>query len=158
MKPNIGISQKNLDAVNKILCEVLGDAHVLYIKLRKFHWNVSGPSFLEIHRLFEEQYDKVEEAIDEIAERISKLGFTVPGTMAEFIKLSTLKETVGKNPNQEGMIKELLNDHEAIIRSLRKKVGDCEDKFEDSGTGDFLNGLMQEHETMAWMLRKYLTK
>jgi starvation-inducible DNA-binding protein len=45
----------------------------LYIKTRKFHWNVCGESFMEIHKLFENQYKQLEESIDEIAERINKL-------------------------------------------------------------------------------------
>lgn len=155
MKPNIGITPKNLEAVNNILGEVLADAHILYLKTRKFHWNVSGNSFMELHKLFENHYDKIAEAIDEIAERISKLGFAVPATMKEYLSITTLKENPGKNPTQEGMIKELLNDHETIIKSLRTKIDDCEEKYEDKGTTDFLTRLLVEHETIAWTLRRY---
>ncbi len=156
MKANIGISTKNLSAVNLLLSNVLADAVVLYTKTRKFHWNVSGNSFMELHKLFEDQYKKLEEAIDEIAERINKLGFKTPGTMAEFLKAASLKETPGKNPAQADMIKELLKDHESVIIILRKGIDDCDDKFEDKGTADFLTGLMLEHETLAWTLRRYL--
>ena len=69
---------------------------------------------MELHKLFEEQYKKLEEAIDEIAERINKLGFKTPGTMAEFLETSSLKESPGKYPSQNEMIKELLIDHEAV--------------------------------------------
>jgi starvation-inducible DNA-binding protein len=156
MKANIGISTKNLSAVNSLLSNVLADAVVLYTKTRKFHWNVSGNSFMELHKLFEDHYKKLEEAIDEIAERINKLGFKTPGTMAEFLKTASLKETPGKNPVQMDMIKELLKDHESVITILRKGIDDCDDKFEDKGTADFLTGLMLEHETLAWTLRRYL--
>ncbi|MEI9910400.1 MAG: DNA starvation/stationary phase protection protein [Bacteroidota bacterium] len=81
MKPNIGLSEKNLSAVNGLLTAILSDAVVLYTKTRKFHWNVSGNSFMELHKLFEAHYKKLEEAIDEIAERINKLGSKTPGTM-----------------------------------------------------------------------------
>ena len=156
MKANIGLSQKNLASVKDILNSILADAVVLYTKTRKFHWNVSGNSFMELHKLFEYQYKKLEEAIDEIAERINKLGFKTPGTMAEFLEAASLKETPGKYPVQTAMIKELLNDHEAVVIVLRKGIDDCEDKFSDKGTADFLTGLMQEHETLAWTLRRYL--
>ena len=56
MKPNIGISEKNLQAITGILTNVLADAMVLYSKTRKFHWNVKGESFMELHKLFEGQY------------------------------------------------------------------------------------------------------
>jgi starvation-inducible DNA-binding protein len=96
MKPNIGISSPNLAAVNNLLTGVLADAVVLYTKTRKFHWNVSGNSFMELHKLFEKHYKKLEESIDEIAERMNKLGAKTPGTMSEFLKATSLKETPGK--------------------------------------------------------------
>src|SRR3954466_4419492 len=85
MTPQIGISPKNLKAVTSLLSVVLADEVMLYTKTRKFHWNVSGESFMELHLLFEKQYKELEEAIDEIAERINKLGDKTIGTMKEFL-------------------------------------------------------------------------
>ena len=53
------------------------------------------------------------------------------------------------------MLKELLSDHETIIKGLRKHIDECTDKFKDAGTADFITGLMQQHETIAWTLRRY---
>lgn len=155
MKPDLGITEKNLNEVNDLLNHVLADGNVLYIKLRKFHWNLSGDNFMELHKLFEEQYDAVAEAIDEVAERISTLGGVAIGTTSEFAELSLLIESPRKIPNNQEMIKELVNDHETIVKSLRKFVDDTEEKFGDKGTSDFLTALMQAHEKMAWKLRKY---
>lgn len=156
MKPNIGITAPNLSAVNSLLTAVLADAVVLYTKTRKFHWNVSGNSFMELHKLFEKHYKKLEESIDEIAERINKLGAKTPGTMSEFLESATLKEAPGKYPAQKEMIRELLKDHETVIVQLRKDIDKCDEKFGDKGTADFLTDLIREHETLAWTLRRYL--
>jgi len=156
MKANIGISQKDLVSVKDLLNNVLADAVVLYTKTRKFHWNVSGNSFMELHKLFEVHYNKLEEAIDEIAERINKLGFNTPGTMTEFLEMASLKEVPGKYPSQKEMITELLKDHESVIIALRKGIDGCDEKFNDKGTADFLTDLIREHETLAWTLRRYL--
>lgn len=156
MKTNIGLSQKNLASVNSLLCSVLADAVLLYTKTRKFHWNVSGNSFMELHKLFEDHYNKLEVSIDEIAERINKLGFKTPGTMTEFLEAASLKESPGKYPAQKEMIQELLKDHEAVIIFLRKGIDDCDEKFSDKGTADFLTDMIREHETLAWTLRRYL--
>ena len=156
LKPSIGISAKNLKEVTDMLSNVLADSMILYIKTRKFHWNVSGENFMELHKLFESQYTQLEQAIDEIAERISKLGSITIGTTSEFASMSSIKETPGKNPNAMGMIKELLTDHEKVIVALRKNIDDCDDKFKDKGTADFLTGLMEKHETIAWTLRRYI--
>ena len=155
MKPDLGIKEKDLTEINDLLNHVLADGNVLYIKLRKFHWNLSGDNFMELHKLFEEQYDAVAEAIDEVAERISTLGGVAIGTTSEFAELSLLIENPGKIPTNQEMIKELVNDHQTIVKSLRKFVDDTEEKYGDKGTSDFLTGLMQAHEKMAWKLRKY---
>lgn len=156
MQPNIGLSSKNLKGITDILSLVLSDAIVLYTKTRKFHWNVSGNSFMELHKLFEKQYKILEEAIDEIAERINKLGTKTPGTMQEFLKMTSLKESPGKYPAQKEMLSELLKDHESVIVQLRKFIDECDEKYGDIGTSDFLTDLMKEHETIAWTLRRYL--
>ena len=155
MTPDLGITQKNLTEVHKILNKVLADGNILYIKLRKFHWNLSGDNFMELHQLFEDQYDIVAEAADEVAERIATLGGTAIGTTSEFAKESQLKETPGKLPDTQGMLKELVGDHESIVKALRDNLDKVEEDYNDAGTSDFLNGLMQEHEKMAWKLRKY---
>ncbi|MCY7410976.1 MAG: DNA starvation/stationary phase protection protein [Chitinophagales bacterium] len=157
MKPNIGISEKKLDAVTDLLAAVLADEVMLYMKTRKFHWNVSGESFMELHKLFENQYNQLEEAIDEIAERINKLGSKTIGTMDEFGKLATIKEHPGKYPTSKNMISELLEDHETVIVILREHVKHCAEKFNDAGSADFLTGLMETHETISWTLRRYLS-
>src|SRR5688572_794451 len=105
MKPNIGISEENLKKVTQLLSTVLSTENVLYIKIRKFHWNVNGPSFMEFHKLFQEQYEILEAAIDEIAERINKLGAPAIGTMEEFLKSSKVKEQPGSYPGSADMVK-----------------------------------------------------
>jgi starvation-inducible DNA-binding protein len=156
MKPEIGIPAKKLAKVIDLLSVALADEHVIYLKTRKFHWNVSGESFMELHKLFENQYKQVEAIIDEVAERIGKLGGETIGTMQEFLKNATLKEHPGKIPGAKSMISELMKDHEAFIRELRKNVKVCDEECEDAGTADFLTGIMETHETIAWTLRRYV--
>ena len=156
MKVNIGINEKNLKLNAEMLTTVLADEMVLYIKTRKAHWNVTGESFMELHKLYEEQYKQLEEAIDEVAERIGKLGQKSIGTMTEFLKSTTLKENAGKYNSTKDTIQEILTDHETVITQLRKNIDECAGKNKDAGTADFLTGLMELHETTAWILRRYL--
>jgi starvation-inducible DNA-binding protein len=156
MKPDIGIKEKNLKNSATVLASALSTAMMLYIKTRKFHWNVSGESFMELHKLFEGEYKMLEEAIDEIAERIGKLGHKTIGTMEEFSKLSAIKEKPGKYPASKDMIHELLEDHETVIIQLRKDIETSAHENKDLGTADFLTGLLEQHETTAWILRRYL--
>ena len=112
---------------------------------------------MEIHKLFENQYKQLEVNIDEIAERINKLGGKTIGTMREFTDLTRLKESPDVYPSQKDMIKELLGDHETVIQQLRKDIDTAEEENNDVGTADFLTSLLLGHETIAWILRRYLS-
>ena len=157
LKPNIGLDQKVLDQENELLNAFLADLHVLYIKTRKFHWDVAGPSFKEYHEFFEEQYTALEEEIDLVAERIRQLGGRPLATMKDFLATASLKEDHDGHIDTKEMFKRLLADHEQVIRELRDDVETTDEKMGDAGTADFLTGLMEAHEKQAWMLRKYLS-
>lgn len=156
MKPIIGISDKNRQAVIDLLNQVLSNQYVLYTKLRNYHWNVSGLNFSEFHKLFESQYEQVDGAIDETAERVRALGGRALGTLKEFLQKATLKEHPGTHPSLKEMLRDLLEDHETVIRQLRQSAADAGEKYGDAGTNDFLIGQMEDHEKMAWMLRASL--
>ncbi|MES2575854.1 MAG: DNA starvation/stationary phase protection protein [Bacteroidota bacterium] len=156
MIPKIGITEDHLQKANNLLSVVLSDEMTLYVKTRKFHWNVSGESFMELHKLFEDHYKQLELIIDEVAERIGKLGSKAIGTMDEFTKLSRLKENPNKYPVQKTMISELLADHETLISELRKDIDKSADENHDAGTADLLTKVLQQHETIAWILRRYI--
>ena len=157
MKPKFGISEINLQKSINLLAIVLSDEMTLYIKTRKFHWNVAGESFMEMHKLFESQYTELEAVIDTVAERISKLGGKTIGTMNEFTLLTRIIEHPNKYPVQRAMISELLSDHEILITELRKDIDLCAAENHDAGTADMLTGILQQHESIAWILRRYLS-
>lgn len=156
MKANIGIQEKNLAGSSALLNEILSDEYVLYTKTRNYHWNVTGSDFSELHKFFEFQYEELDEIIDEVAERVRSLGGRSFGTLAEFLKKTQLSEKPGDHPAAQKMIANLLNDHELLIKKLREDADTCGNQFKDAGTNDFLTGIMEQHEKMAWMLRSYL--
>ena len=156
MIPKIGITEDHLKAANTLLSVVLSDEMTLYVKTRKFHWNVTGQSFMELHKLLEAQYTEIEIIIDEVAERIGKLGGKTIGTMSEFSSLSRIVEHPNQYPVQKTMLTELLADHEILIAELRKDIDISTNDNHDAGTADLLTGILQQHETIAWILRRYL--
>lgn len=157
MKANIGIPENHLQAVAEKLQVLLADEQVLYTKTRNYHWNVEGDNFSEMHLFYEKQYDELAEIIDEVAERIRMLGHYSAGRLSDFLKLTQLTEPEYTN-DQTAQIKNLLEDHETVIRSLRNLITEFSDKHKDLGTSDFVTGLLRQHEKMAWMLRAYLKK
>ncbi|HEY0609961.1 MAG TPA: DNA starvation/stationary phase protection protein [Chitinophaga sp.] len=157
MKANIGISEENLKAVALELNKALADQMVLYTKTRNYHWNVEGPDFMELHKFYEEQYGELEEAIDETAERIRALGHYAQGRLSDFIKQTSLVEQEYTN-DERTQLTNLLDDHETIIRNLRRLVDEFAEKYKDIGSSDFVTGQLRQHEKMAWMIRSYLKK
>lgn len=156
MKINIGISDANRAAVIDILNRTLSDEYVLYTKTRNFHWNVVGPDFSELHKFFESQYEELDEIIDEVAERVRALGGISMGSLKEFSGRTRLAEPPAAKIEAKAMIGALLADHEAVIQALRADQEAAGVKHLDAGTADFLTGLMEQHEKMAWMLRACL--
>lgn len=154
----IGLDDRQRQAVVGILNRVLSDTYVLLVKTRNYHWNVTGQNFSELHKLFEEQYEALNESADEVAERARALGGWPLGTMSEWVKNASLKEKEGDIPTWQEMLANLLRDHEQVIRNLRKDVDATASDYNDAGTSDFLTGLMEAHEKMAWMLRAYFER
>jgi len=156
MNPNLGMSDGSRQNVVTILNDLLADEYVLYTKTRNYHWNVVGPQFNDLHKFFEAQYSELNDIVDDVAERARALGGRALGTLAEFSQHARLKEQPGTYPDATGMLRDLLGDHEAVIRRLREDLEVVMEKHRDAGTNDFLTGLMEQHEKMAWMLRAFL--
>ncbi|MCV2485172.1 MULTISPECIES: Dps family protein [Flavobacterium] len=156
MKANIGIKQESISTVVEVLTKILADEFVLYTKTKRAHWNVEGPDFYNKHLFFEQQYDNIDEIVDTVAERIRSLGHYTPATLKDFLALTHLTEELKEKNDSNGFIKELLLDHESIIIYLRENINSIANELQDAGTSDFITGLVENHEKMAWMLRAHL--
>jgi starvation-inducible DNA-binding protein len=153
---DIGIEEKDRREIAQGLSKLLADTYTLYLKTHNFHWNVTGPMFQTLHLMFEQQYNELALAVDQIAERIRALGFPAPGTYKEFSKLSSISEEEGEL-TAEDMIRKLVEGQEAVVRTARS-VFPVVDKASDEPTADLLTQRMQVHEKTAWMLRSLLAK
>jgi starvation-inducible DNA-binding protein len=156
METQIGINDKNRQAVANELAKLLADEFILYTKTKNAHWNVEGADFHSMHKFFESQYEQLDEIVDKIAERIRSLGHYAPATLKQYLQLTHLSEQSGEKNDSGGYIKELLADHQTIIIHLRENINRFANEFHDAGTSDFVTALMEEHEKMAWMLRAHL--
>jgi starvation-inducible DNA-binding protein len=154
MPIDIGIDEKDRQAIADGLAKLLADTYTLYLKTHNFHWNVTGPMFQTLHLMFEQQYNELALAVDLIAERIRALGFPAPGTYTEFAELSSIPETQGV-PSAEDMIRQLVAGQEAVVRTARS-IFLAVENASDEPTADLLTQRMQVHEKTAWMLRSLL--
>ena len=157
MNPSLGIGDGDRKAVVEILNALLADEYLLYTKTRNYHWNVVGPQFNDLHKFFQAQYEALDGIVDDVAERVRTLGGRALGTLAELAQGARLKERPATYGDAPGMLEDLLGDHETIVRQLRVDL-ETAMKRHDAGTSDFLTGLMEKHEKMAWMLRAFGAK
>jgi starvation-inducible DNA-binding protein len=156
MKTQIGIKEEHLAQVAYTLSKTLADEFILYTKTRNAHWNVEGADFYNKHVFFEQQYNQLSDITDSVAERIRTLGHYAPATLKQFLELTHLTEAKSEKNDSLGFIKELLADHESILMNLRTDIDRFASEYKDYGTSDFITGLMETHEKMAWMLRAHL--
>jgi starvation-inducible DNA-binding protein len=151
---DIGIAEADRQAIAEGLSRLLADSYTLYLKTHNYHWNVEGPMFTTLHLMFEEHYNELALAVDEIAERIRTLGEPAPATYREFMALSSVEEDTDR-PDAEEMIRRLVAGHEAVVRTARS-VFPAVEAASDEPTADLLTQRMQVHEKTAWMLRSLL--
>lgn len=151
---NIGISGKHTKTVADLLNNLVADEFVLLTKTYNYHWNIHSSSFKEMHMLYEEQYNLLHTIIDEVAERVPQIGHKAKATLKEFIAMARIKEGP-YHEDQNKQVKQVLNDHESIIRTIRENIETCDD-CKDAVTTDLLTKILGQHEKMAWMLRAYI--
>ncbi len=156
METRIGIKKEYLTEVAGSLSTLLADEFILYMKTRNAHWNVEGRDFHNMHRFFEYQYETLDEIMDDVAERIRMLGHYAPATFKSLSSLTHLSETSRHSNDSTGFITELLNDHESVIRVLRITINRFANDLHDMGSSDFVTGVMQRHERIAWELRSHV--
>ncbi len=153
---NIGISDKNRQAIAEQLSRILADEFVLYSKTLNAHWNVEGPDFHAVHIYLETLYNQQQEIVDTVAEKIRTMGHYVPAQLNKYLELTHLSEDAINKNDSQSLFAELLEDHESIIIFLRENIKPDADKLKAEGISDYITGLMEYHEKTAWMLRSHL--
>ena len=149
---DIGIEEKARSAVAEALNNTLADTYTLYMKTHAYHWNVTGPQFHTLHVMFEEQYNEMWAALDEIAERVRALGVFAPTSGKQFADLTAIDNADASPPASTSMVQRLLCDHETLIKRARDALSIAEEAG-DAASADLLTVRIQTHEKTAWMLR-----
>jgi starvation-inducible DNA-binding protein len=150
-KTKNGISAADRKKVADALGVVLADTYMLFIKTQGVHWNVTGPTFMGVHTLTEEQYENMYQAIDGLAERIRALGHKAPASYTKYGELSSIRDKDEVQTVQQ-MLDMLIADHETAVLNMRAATEWCEEK-NDYVTADMLTARMSWHEQAVWMLK-----
>lgn len=144
----------NISASTEALKHILADSYVLLVLIQNVHWNAEGSGFIATHKLLDEQYEDISEAIDMIAERIRSLGEDAPASLESFIALSRLTESKAIKEVDAG-VRVLADAHESLAALLLDHIKVLEND-NDVGTIDLLTDRVREHDKAAWLLRSNL--
>jgi starvation-inducible DNA-binding protein len=157
---NRELTDNQQQIVIKLLKVLLADEAVLYIKLRNYHWNVTGTNFYPFRAPFEDQSNEIADVVDNVAERIYHYsGVSAPGAMDELIRNAHLGEEIKRYSDARTMVVNLVGDHEVIIRSLYEHIESLDEQIGhgvESELLTLLTSLLLRHQAMAWVLQIYL--
>lgn len=152
----IALSNETRIKVCELLNQVLADTQILFNLYKKHHWLMRGPTFLQLHELFDTHAGELSAHIDEVAERIQALGGVAigdPRHVAEITKIERPPNGVEEVPV---MVSRLLAAHETILTFVRKAIDET-DELGDMGTNDLLAGdTLRLHEKQVWFLSEHL--
>ena len=150
----IGIGLDDAKKLSKKLNILLSNFQIFYINVRGYHWNIMGEKFFELHAKFEELYTDLQEKNDEIAERILTLAHTPFHSYKDYLKTSSIEETVNVSKGKEA-VKEILSALEIII-GIEREILDLSDKANDEGTNALMSDYIREQEKLVWMYSAFL--
>lgn len=140
----------------ELLNEILADTTILYALYKKHHWNVTGPTFYQLHLLFDKHAEEQAELIDELAERIQMLGGIAVGDPRHAAELTTVERAPDGAEDVPAMLTRLLEAHREIIGKVREGIETTE-KSKDWGTNDLLMGdVLRRHEMQVWFVAEHL--
>ncbi len=140
----------------QLLNEILADSMILYALYKKHHWLVAGPTFYQLHLLFDKHAEEETEIIDLLAERVQSLGGIAVGDPRHAAELTTIDRAPDGAEDVPAMIHRTLDAHETILEKVRDAI-DKTEKNSDWGSNDLLMGdVLRRNELQVWFIAEHV--
>ncbi len=140
----------------QLLNGILADSMILYAMYKKHHWLVAGPTFYQLHLLFDKHAGEQLELIDLLAERVQTLGGVAVGDPRHAAELTSIERPPDGAEDVPSMIHRLLDAHEIVITNVRHAI-DRTEASEDWGTNDLLmSDVLRRNELQVWFVAAHL--
>jgi len=138
------------------LNQLLADSMTLRDLYKKSHWQVSGPTFYQLHLLYDKHFNEQVEIVDTIAERVQLLGGVTIAMAADVAETTQIERPPKGREEVSVQLSRLLDAHQLIIRECRE-LADRADKLGDDGTNDLaVSDVLRTNELQAWFLSEHL--
>jgi starvation-inducible DNA-binding protein len=152
----IALPAKARAGSSRLLNEILSDSMVLYAMYKKHHWLVAGPTFYQLHLLFDKHAEEQLELVDLLAERVQSLGGIAVGDPRQAAELTSIERPPDGAEEVSVMLDRTLRAHETILRKVRAAIKVTE-ASEDWGTNDLLmSDVLRRHELQVWFLAEHV--
>ena len=145
------LPQQAVDKISAVVNPLIADAFALYLKTKNFHWHISGRHFRDYHLMLDEQGEAIFAQIDELAERIRKIGGTTMRSIGHVAKLKTIADNDETYVPPREMLRELMEDNKKTVVNMRK-AHEIADKYNDSATTSILENFIDQAERRTWFL------
>jgi starvation-inducible DNA-binding protein len=156
VKMPIGLSEKTCTASCAALNQLLADSMTLRDMYKKHHWQVSGPTFMQLHKLFDKHYEAQGELVDQIAERIMMLGGVSIAMAADVAEMTKIERPPRDREEVPVQISRLLEAHEQVLTGAREAAEKASDAG-DEGTNDLLvSNVVRTNEMQVWFLAEHV--
>lgn len=153
---HVDLAHKNAPAVVEVLNRQLANLTDLFTQTKFAHWNVRGMHFIALHKLFDELAEKVEEAIDEFAERATALGGVARGTLRMAEQSTELEEFPSDDFSGENVVAALSDRFASVANSMGEQISTLDEDLGDSCTADLFTQTVRELEQAHYFLQAHL--
>jgi starvation-inducible DNA-binding protein len=144
-----------LNSVNA-LNQILADTMTLRDMYKKHHWQVTGPTFYQLHLLFDKHSEEQEELIDEIAERIQTLGGVSIAMAPDVAETTRIPRPPRGREEVPIQISRLLEAHEIVIREVRDAARQAADQGDDGSNDLLVSSVLRTNEMQVWFVSEHL--
>jgi starvation-inducible DNA-binding protein len=146
------VCAKSIENLNQLLADTM----TLRDMYKKHHWQVAGPTFYQLHLLFDKHHGEQDELVDSIAERIQLLGGISIAMAADVAETTLISRPPRGREEAPVQISRLLEAHEIILKEARTMARQAADGGDD-GTNDLIvSDLIRSNELQVWFLAEHL--
>ena len=137
--------------ISGTLRHLLADVLVLFVKTKGFHWHIGGRHFREDHLLLDEHATQILNMVDDIAERIRKIGGTAIHSIGDVARNQRLQDHAVVDCSATDMLREVTDDNRQLRTFLREAHELC-DRHRDVATASLIENWIDETDRRVWFL------
>ncbi len=152
----IGLDEQTRHSSVTMLNQLLADTMTLRDMYKKHHWQVVGPTFYQLHLLYDKHYEEQATLVDLIAERIQILGGVAVAMAHDVAELTSLPRIPRDREEAPVQVSRLLSAHQSILKNCHEYAKTA-DKAGDDGTNDLVvSNLMRTNELQVWFISEHV--